>query len=391
VWIGGQAADAVWTGGDAGDAVWTGGGDAATNVSEVGPCSGAAAVTVVIVCDMPDRSATSTTGARSEIRSAASRSSAGCGVARGVIAGGLTSRSPSLRAATTGRGAVGGRDGGVGCAATASPPAADLFEDDGLEDDGLEDDGLEDEVLEDEGLEDDSLDEAMLEDDGLEDDALDGDALAADAPDEAELDEVDGGSGGGGDDGVRARAAPAGIVGTLGTANLALILGAAVEAGAVEAGAVEAGAVEAGAVEAGAIEAAAAEPGSAPNGAVSPIATHSASALIASIRPWTGGGTGRGSAGISAGRGATLGGGGRIASRAFSRSPSIVLLSASGAWKRSVMPTRPWSTEGVRAALTTSASPSIITPPSRSVMANRLRLPAGSGSRIGTNRPFLSA
>src|SRR5690349_13254873 len=51
---------------------------------------------------------------------------------------------------------------------------------------------------------------------------------------------------------------------------------------------------------------------------VGPIATHSASALTASIRPWGGGGTGRGSSGTCAGRGGMLGGGGRIASRARS-------------------------------------------------------------------------
>jgi hypothetical protein len=113
--------------------------------------------------------------------------------------------------------------------------------------------------------------------------------------------------------------------------------------------------------------------------------------LTASIRPCTGGGIGRGSAGISAGRGATLGGAGRIASRAFSSSPSMVLLAASGSRNRSVMPTRPCKTDAVLAELMISASPSIITPPSLSVTANRLRPPIGSGSLIGTNRPFLSA
>jgi len=123
----------------------------------------------------------------------------------------------------------------------------------------------------------------------------------------------------------------------------------------------------------------------------SPIATHSASALTASIRPCGAGGIGRGAAGISAGRGEMLGGAGFIASRAFSSSASIVLLVASGSRKRSVMPTRPWSTEAVRAEPTTSARPSIITPPSLSVTANRARWPIANGSAIGTNRPFLSA
>src|SRR5262249_17345500 len=51
-------------------------------------------------------------------------------------------------------------------------------------------------------------------------------------------------------------------------------------------------------------------------GSGSPIATHWASALIASIRPCTGGGIGRGALGSSAGRGGMLGGAGFIASRA---------------------------------------------------------------------------
>ena len=73
----------------------------------------------------------------------------------------------------------------------------------------------------------------------------------------------------------------------------------------------------------------------------SPITTHSASALTASIRPVGAGGVGRGSAGISAGRGATLGGAGFICSRAFSSSPSSVLLGSSGSVNLRVMPTRP--------------------------------------------------
>ena len=124
---------------------------------------------------------------------------------------------------------------------------------------------------------------------------------------------------------------------------------------------------------------------------MSPIATHSASALFASMRPVGVGTLGRGSAGTCAGRGGTLGGCGFIASRACSSSTSTVLLLMSGSMKRSVMPTRPCNTDGVVAALTMSASPSIITPPSLSVTAKRPRRPAGIGAAIGMNRPFLSA
>jgi hypothetical protein len=47
--------------------------------------------------------------------------------------------------------------------------------------------------------------------------------------------------------------------------------------------------------------------------------------------------------------------------------------------------------DAVRAELMISAFPSIITPPSLSVTANRPRRPIASGSLIGTNKPFLSA
>lgn len=73
----------------------------------------------------------------------------------------------------------------------------------------------------------------------------------------------------------------------------------------------------------------------------SPIATHSASALTASTRPAGAGGLGRGSAGIPAGRGATLGGPGFTARRARSSSVSSVLLGSSGSMNLSVIPTRP--------------------------------------------------
>ena len=56
------------------------------------------------------------------------------------------------------------------------------------------------------------------------------------------------------------------------------------------------------------------------------------------------------------------------------------------------MPTRPYSTDGVRAELTTSAWPSTITPPFDSAIAKRPRRPAGSGSAIGIKiTPFRSA
>ena len=117
----------------------------------------------------------------------------------------------------------------------------------------------------------------------------------------------------------------------------------------------------------------------------SPIATHSASALVASIRPAGAGGVGRGAAGTVAGRGRTVVAPGRRDRRAFSSSPRSTLLGSSGASNRRVIPTRPWSTEGVFEALTTSASPSSITPPSDRVTANRARAPAARGSAIGTN------
>src|SRR5262249_52711035 len=89
--------------------------------------------------------------------------------------------------------------------------------------------------------------------------------------------------------------------------------------------------------------------------------------------PGTAGAASRAAAGTSAGRGGMLGGGGFIASRARSSSPIVVRLGSSGSTKRSVIPTRPCTTDGARAELTISASPSIITPPSRKVSANRLR------------------
>ena len=124
----------------------------------------------------------------------------------------------------------------------------------------------------------------------------------------------------------------------------------------------------------------------------SPITTHSASALTASIRPPVAGGFGRGSAGTSAGRGATLGAGGLSDVRAFSSSASIVWLGSSGARNFTVIPTRPYNTDGVFAELTTSAWPSIITPPFDSASAKRPFRPAGNGSAIGMNiTPFRSA
>jgi hypothetical protein len=126
-------------------------------------------------------------------------------------------------------------------------------------------------------------------------------------------------------------------------------------------------------------------------GARSPIITHSARAFIASIRPPRAGGTGRGSAGMLAGRGATLGGAGFIASRAFSSSPSTILLVGSGSTNRIVMPMRPCNADGFGDEAMTSATPSIITPPSFSVSATRLRRPAGSGRATGTNSPVRSA
>ena len=125
--------------------------------------------------------------------------------------------------------------------------------------------------------------------------------------------------------------------------------------------------------------------------ATSPIETHSASALAASIRPPIGGGTGRGAAGISAGRGVTDGIDGVIASRALSSSSSSVLLGASGSTNRIVIPTRPWSVEGLGDDWTISASPSSITPPSLRVSASRPRRPCGSGSESGTKIPARSA
>ncbi len=123
----------------------------------------------------------------------------------------------------------------------------------------------------------------------------------------------------------------------------------------------------------------------------SPITTHSASEFAASMRPLGAGGTGRGSAGIVAGRGATVGGAGLIASRAFSSSPINVLLGSSGSTNFTVMPGRPWSTVGFADDCRISASPSIITPPSFSVTAMRPRRPAGSGDADGMNKPVRSA
>ena len=124
--------------------------------------------------------------------------------------------------------------------------------------------------------------------------------------------------------------------------------------------------------------------------ATSPIATVCASAFDASIRPPGAGATGRGSAGTSAGRGATVGATGLSAMRARSSSPRSVLLGSSGSTKRIVMPMRPYSADGFADDETISASPSIITPPSRNVTAMRPRLPAGNGLAHGTNRPVRS-
>ena len=124
----------------------------------------------------------------------------------------------------------------------------------------------------------------------------------------------------------------------------------------------------------------------------SPITMHSASALTASMRPAGAGGRGRGSAGSVAGRGGTLGGAGLSDVRAFSSSDRMTRLSSSGARNFTVMPTRPYSTDGVFAELTTSAWPSIITPPLVSASANRPLRPAGNGSAIGMNiTPLRSA
>ena len=116
----------------------------------------------------------------------------------------------------------------------------------------------------------------------------------------------------------------------------------------------------------------------------SPRATHSASAMLASIRADAVGATGRGPAGSSTMRGAMVGAGGLATRRAFSSSISTVLLASSRSANRIVMPTRPCSTDGVLDELITSASPSIRTPPPTSVSANRPRRPAGIGSAIGT-------
>ena len=124
---------------------------------------------------------------------------------------------------------------------------------------------------------------------------------------------------------------------------------------------------------------------------VSPRITHWASALAASMRPPGVGGVGRGSAGRTAGRGGTLDGAGFTARRAFSSSAITVLLGSSGSTNFSVMPMRPWMPDGRGDEAMTSASPSIMTPPSTSASAMRPRLPVGSGSATGTNRPVRSA
>ena len=76
--------------------------------------------------------------------------------------------------------------------------------------------------------------------------------------------------------------------------------------------------------------------------------------------------------------------------RAFSISERTTLLGASASTNRSVMPTLPWSAEGLVAEATTSTVPSIMTPPFASVSATRVRLPTGNGSAIGTNTPLRS-
>ena len=101
----------------------------------------------------------------------------------------------------------------------------------------------------------------------------------------------------------------------------------------------------------------------------SPIATHSASAFDASIRPPTGGGAGRGIAGTSAPRGTAVSGAGFIARRAFWSSLSVVLVAASGSTKRSVMPIRPYSGDGRGEDCATSAVPSSTIRPSLRAIA----------------------